>query len=203
MRALGFLILFGLLCFVVAEVVLLIVAGGWVNRTFEAQIGSGGWLVILLWLVAAGFIGVRLAKWHGTKIPAAFFAGNAGKHVIGAVGGVLLAVPGLMTDVIGLILLLPPVQTAFSKLGSAILSVVIKRVIGRFMGGGAGGLGGLGGLAGMMGGMGGGMTGGKAGGGNPGGNPFGGFPFPDMKPDDRVTLGGKKPGKTYDTTAEK
>jgi UPF0716 protein FxsA len=93
----------------------------------------------------------------------------------------MVAMPGLLSDMLGLLLLLPPVQLALGRVGNAVVASVAKRAMGGMMGGAGGGLFGAFGK-------------------------MGGSPFPGMqprgfpgKPDDRVV---RKP-KIIDTTVEK
>jgi len=102
-----FLIGLILLAFPIAELILLIALGeqyGW-------------WL--LLYLVAIGYLGIRLIRGEKQLISAKMMqslstGGNPIKTVLGSarnmVAGVLLLIPGVITDVIAVILLLIPIQ---------------------------------------------------------------------------------------------
>jgi UPF0716 family protein affecting phage T7 exclusion len=133
-------------------------------------------LPVVLLLIATSYIGVRVAIWHGRKLPMDLLAGNAGRRLIAVAGGALLAFPGFASDALGLLLLLPPVQSLLAGLGQRIAMSLLRNIMGRMGGGGM-----PGGFPGM-----------------PGGFPGG--PFPGMKPDDRMF---KPPHKTIDTTVEK
>jgi UPF0716 family protein affecting phage T7 exclusion len=132
----------------------------------------------LLAVVATTYIGIRVAVHHGGKLPMDLLAGQGGRRLVAVAGGVLLAFPGFVSDALGLLLLLPPVQLVLGGLGQRVAMSLLRNVMGRMMGGG--------GFPGMP------------PGGFPGMPPGG--PFPGMKPDDRVF---KKPTKTIDTTVEK
>jgi hypothetical protein len=115
--------------------------------------------------------------------------GTIGRRLIGIIGGILLAFPGFVSDVPGLLFSLPPVQILLGRLGAAIAASVAKRTIG-----------------GMFRGAGGFPGSGFPGGGMPG-IPPGMFPkgFPGLKPDDSLPFG-RPPGgapKTYDVEPEK
>jgi UPF0716 family protein affecting phage T7 exclusion len=160
----GFLLFILLLC---VEFYVLLVVMGWVKDILGP----------ILVLVALMVVGVKLAQFHAKRLPIDLMSGKGGGRLIALIGALLIAVPGFITDVIGLLLQLPFVQRLFSKLGMALAASVVKRA----MGGGFGK-------------------------GFPGGFPAGGFPtgpFPGMKPDDRITTG--KPGgpKTYDVQPDK
>lgn len=180
MKALGCFGLLALLSWLALETYVYLLVAGYLNTHHGASLGTAGWWLPMLWILAALVVGIKLAKRHVTQIVAGILTGTAGRHVVGALGAVLLAIPGLLTDLPGLLLLLPPVQIGLGKLGNKIVSSIVKQVMGRMMGGG-GGLGGF---------------------------PFpGGFgaksPFPGMMPkaDDRIPF--KKPGKIIDTTVER
>jgi UPF0716 family protein affecting phage T7 exclusion len=114
----------------------------------------------LLVIIATSYIGVRVAIWHGQKLPLDLLAGTAGRRLIAVLGGVLLAFPGLVSDVLGLLLLLPPLQSVLAGFGQRLASSLMRNIMSR-------------------------MGGGSFPGGMPGGFPGG--PFPGMKPDDRFT----------------
>ena len=161
------------------------------------------YFVPLVVIGVLSIIGVALIRKTITQIPMALLGGNGGRLMVRMVAGGLLVFPGLFTDVLGLILLVPGVSGLFSTLGNKILAAVIKRSMSAMMKGGPGGAGGFAAFGQM-----GGFPGAKG-----GGFPFPGFPAPGgaaprLSPDDQASfppkgrLGGKPP-KTYDTTAEK
>ena len=102
-----FLIGLILLAFPIAEIVLLVELGqryGW-------------WL--LLYLVVIGYLGLQLIRGEKQQIPAKMMqsmseGGNPIKAMLGSarnmVAGVLLIIPGVISDVIAAILLLIPIQ---------------------------------------------------------------------------------------------
>ena len=107
-----FLIILILLAFPFAEIFVLI------------QLGDryGWWL--LLYLVAAGFLGLQLIRGEKLLITAKMMqslssGGNPIKTMLGSarnmVAGVLLIIPGIITDIIAAILLLIPINNANSK----------------------------------------------------------------------------------------
>jgi UPF0716 protein FxsA len=184
MKALGCLGLLILLTWLGLETWAYYATATHLNGAYGQAIGSGGWWLPALWIVAMIFVGLRVVKHQVAQVVPAFLTGNAGQHVIGALGGVLLVIPGLLSDVAGLILLVPPVQMLLGKLGNAIVASVMKRMMGGMFGG-KGGASPFGGRS---------PFGGTS--------PFGGFGAPSRS-DDRVTFAGKRSGKTYDTVAEK
>ena len=190
MRTFGCLALLGLVGWLTLEVWAWLALSQYLNQHFEAQIGSGGYLLTIGWMIVMFFIGVRFTKYHAARIMGGLLTGQAGRHILGAVGGVLVALPGFLSDLPGFLLLLPPVQMVLGTLGNALVAAVVKQTMGRMMGG-AGGL--FGGMqaGGMMGGLGG-MF--------PGMQPRSGS-GPAMKPDDQFVRP-KRP-KIIETTVEK
>jgi len=175
MRALGCLGVLLVLSWLFVEAWAYILTARFLNASFGESIGSGGWWLPAVWIIAMAVVGVKLVKHHVAQVVPALLMGKAGRHVVGAFGGVLLLIPGIISDVVGLFLLLPPVQIALGKLGNAVVASIVKRTMGSMFGGGkAGPLGGF---------------------------PLGG-PFPGMSPraDDRAAF---KVPKTYDTTVER
>jgi UPF0716 family protein affecting phage T7 exclusion len=75
----------------------------------------------------AAVIGVKLAKWHGGRVVQGFLLGTAGRHAIGALGGVLIVLPGVGSDLLGILLLLPPVQALFGRAGNLIMAAIVRR----------------------------------------------------------------------------
>ena len=124
-----------------------------------------------------------------TGMFAAFMANRAGAHVVGIIGGVLMIIPGFITDVIGLLLVLPGLNRLAGKLGNLIIGAVVRASLAKMAGGGFPGAGFPGGFPGFPGG----------GGGIPG-VPKGMGRFPGFaKPDDRRAY----PPKIIDTKPEK
>jgi UPF0716 family protein affecting phage T7 exclusion len=182
-KGLGCLVLLAAFAWFGVEAIVFYEATVFLNRQFEASIGSGGWIILLVWAVLMVVIGVKLAKAHLPQIMAGLLTGTAGRHLIAVIGAVLLAIPGLLSDVFGLVLLFPPVQILLGKLGTKLVSSISRFAMQRVMGG-----------------KGGPFAGGFPGGGFPGGA------FPGMKPmtpDDRARFPAKKSGKIIDVTPEK
>ena len=148
----------------------------------------------LLAVAATSILGAVMIRRHVAGLPKSMLDGTIGRRLIGIIGGILLAFPGFVSDVPGLLLILPPVQMLFGRLGAAIAASVAKRTMSKMFGGG------------MPGGFpGGGFPGGFPGSGKPGGIPPGMFPkgFPKLTPDERLSFGksGAAP-KTYDVKPE-
>lgn len=141
-----------------------------------------GWLVFF-WFIIAAVIGITLIrKGLATLNPMAQQMKAGGlmnpsmrppentmiKSVAMAVAGLLLLIPGLISDVLALLVILPPVQKKLKDMANnyvmnnqqKMMEMMAKQMGGQNPFGGAGGMGGMGG---------------------PGGNPFGGQnPFGGM-----------------------
>ncbi len=145
------------------------------------------WLGAILATAVASIVGVVIVKRQAAALPQELlgsFMGVPGKglgrRVVAILGGILLAIPGPATDVVGILLLLPPVQMLLAALAARIAMSIAKQTMGKMMAGG-GLFGGIGGAAG-------------------GGSPFPGMmPFAGLKPDDRTP---RRP-KTYEVEAER
>jgi UPF0716 family protein affecting phage T7 exclusion len=138
----------------------------------------------ILLVVATSIVGVKILQYQLKRLPQAIVGGNLGRRLVGVIGAVFIIVPGFISDALGLLLLLPPVQALLAGVGTVIGASLAKRTMGRMFGGG------------MF------PPGGAPGGfpGFPGGFPQGGFPA--LKPDDQLPFG--RPGpKTYDVKPEK
>lgn len=103
-RLIPLLILAGL----VAEIASII----WVGKAL-------GLIPTLLLLFASGFVGIRLLKMAGTSVMEAFrspvqpsspMRGVGGMAVTRVLAGLLFLIPGFFSDVLALLVLLPPVQ---------------------------------------------------------------------------------------------
>ena len=117
-----------LLLFVVAEMAALIMLG----RTF------GVWPTILL-VLGGGIVGAWVARWQGMRtamraqnqmasgvLPTAEMTDG----LLIAVAAVLLIIPGVLTDVLGLALLLPPTRALLKR---AVIGQLTRRSpLGRF-----------------------------------------------------------------------
>ena len=135
MKALGCLGLLAVLSWLCLEAWAYMFTARLLNAHFAESIGSGGWWIPAVWIVAMAIVGGRIVKYHVAQVIPALLAGKAGRHVVGALGGVLIAIPGLISDIPGLLLLLPPVQTALGSLGNALVASVVKRSMGKMFGG--------------------------------------------------------------------
>jgi UPF0716 family protein affecting phage T7 exclusion len=170
---LGFLLFIGLMC---VEFYVLLVVMGWMKDVLGP----------LLIMAVMTVVGVKVAQFHAKRLPQALISGEGGGRLMGLIGGLLIIIPGFITDIIGLILQLPLVQKMFSKVGMLLAASLVKRAMG--------------------GGFGKGFPGGFPGGGFPGGGfPGGAFPpggFPGLKPDEQLPLNKSKP-KTYDVQPDK
>jgi UPF0716 family protein affecting phage T7 exclusion len=189
MRKIGcllFLLVVGLLA--VALWFALLVAE-WVSPGNPEYLGS------ILGVVILSIIGFQVARSRSRRLPQAMMAGTPGPAFVGLLGAMLIALPGYLSGLVGLLLQLPALQRAFGTVATTLL----MRNLQKMMGGGMGGLGGM-----PPGGFPGGFPGGTPPGGFPGGFPgkFPGAPppgaFPGMQPDSR-----SRRGKVIDTTAER
>jgi UPF0716 family protein affecting phage T7 exclusion len=168
----------------------------------------GDYLIPIIVMIVLGFVGFRLVRKSVAILPMTLLTGGSGRLLVRIIAGGLLIFPGLVTDALGLLLLIPGVSHLFSKLGDKILASVLKRSMGKMFAGQAGGFGAFGGMAGMGGFGGFPPPGGGGGPGIPGFPGFGGQPqTPKLTPDERAQFPRApkppKPPKTYDTTAEK
>ena len=167
MARIGCLVFLAALGLLALEVYVYLVFAHWAHGHFES---INGYLEPLILIVVDGVIGVRIAQRAIAQAPMAMMTGGAGRLIVRAVGGVLIAFPGLVSDVLGLLLILPGLSHVFGRLGDKIAASIMKRSLQKMFGAAGGAK----------------MPPGMA------------FPFPGMKPDDRVGGG----PKTYDTTAE-
>jgi UPF0716 family protein affecting phage T7 exclusion len=175
MRGIGCISILLFIFLLCVEFYVLLVVMGWMKDILGP----------LLILAVMTVVGVKVAQFHMKRLPQALMSGQGGRRVIGLVGGLLIVIPGFITDIVGLLLQVPFVQRLFSKLGMLVAASLVKRAMG-------GGLG-----KGFPGFPGGGFPGGFPGGAFPGG------PFPGMKPDDRITSGKAGGPKTYDVQPDK
>lgn len=110
--------LFLLLGWPLAEIALFVVIGGKI----------GLWAT-LAWVLLSAVLGVALLRWalvrqavalRDMRNPAQMLSGGA----MGLAAGLLLILPGFLTDALGLLLLLPPVQALLARALAARLHVV-------------------------------------------------------------------------------
>jgi UPF0716 protein FxsA len=91
------------------EIALFVAVGGWI----------GVWGVLSL-VVLGALVGVGLLRGRLARVPALLQAGGDPARLLAqgamtAIGAVLLIAPGFLTDILGLALLLPPVQRAIAR----------------------------------------------------------------------------------------
>ncbi len=146
-------------------------------------------LPILLLQLGLIVFGVMIVKGAINRLPSALMGSmlgqnaDAGRLLVRVLAGILLIVPGFFLDVVGLLLLLPPVQALFGSLGQRLAMSLVRQQMSKMFPGG---------MPGRPGGM-------------PGGFPFPGGAFPGMQargpltPDARVGKG----GKVVDVVAER
>ncbi|MFB2537854.1 MULTISPECIES: FxsA family protein [unclassified Acinetobacter] len=147
-------IILAVLIAIVVEILTWIVVGKW--------LGSG-WYVFF-WFIAAFFIGLAIVKKNskdimpqlqqmqmGGAIGMGAVGEHTGKKLAMMVAGLLLAIPGLWTDLFAVLLLLPPVQNALKGVAMTAMQKRQQAMMEKMMGGMGGGFGGA-----NMGGMGGG-----------------------------------------------
>jgi UPF0716 family protein affecting phage T7 exclusion len=159
---LGVLILIGVFCL---ELYLYLVIGQRFNE----------FLVPLMVMVAMGVAGFQVVRYHVARLPTAMLGGRGGRHIVGLVAGGLLIFPGLGTDALGLLMLVPGIYHLLGRVGDVVAMSLARHGMRRMFGANFGGMGGAAGA---------------------------GFPFPGMRPDDRAAFPRRGP-KTYDAQAEK
>lgn len=141
------MILFVLIA-IVAEILVWILVGNWVGS---------GWYVFF-WFIAAFVMGLNLLRGSTAHIMpqmqqmqmGAMMGGNPqmGKHLTRAIAGLLLAIPGLISDVIAVLLLIPFVQNLFKNIAMKAMQKRQEAMMNQMMGGMMGGQAGAGGAQG-------------------------------------------------------
>jgi UPF0716 protein FxsA len=115
------LILLAILCIPIAEIAVLIKAG---------QVIGVGWTLVLI--VLSGILGAALMRRQGLKVLAETQRKlDRGELPVGEMfdglcvlmAGTLLLIPGFLTDVVGLLLFIPPVRLL---LGTLLLSAIMR-----------------------------------------------------------------------------
>ena len=159
------------------EVWVYMLVSDWVGmHVFGSKLS--GYLPVAVGVIVCLVIGIKIAKWHASRVMGGLLTGTAGKHAVGALSGALLAIPGVILKVPALILMIPLTQRLLGATAATILGAVVRRQMAAMMGGGKGGFPG-------------------------GGFPGGGFPFAG-RADDQIPFPGMKARpKTIDTTAER
>ena len=116
----------------VLELVVAVQVGQLIGTGWTALLVLAGCALGVVVLRRVGLAAVRLlgdrGQWSGPRHagPAGPVGAGAGAALLG-LAGVLLLVPGLLTDAVGLVLLLPPVRAV---LGRRLASAVQRRVVG-------------------------------------------------------------------------
>lgn len=116
---------------------------------FVGKLVGSGWYVFF-WFVAAFFIGLNLLRRSTTHIMPQMqqmqmtgqMAGDmqsSGKYMVRAIAGFLLMLPGLLTDVIAVLLLIPAVQNVFKNTAMKIMQQRQQAMMNKMMGGMGGG----------------------------------------------------------------
>ncbi|WP_432489263.1 FxsA family protein [Kineococcus sp. SYSU DK018] len=131
-------VLLGLLVLLAVEV--------WLLVLLADVITSVGMLVLLVVETLAGVAVLRRAgrralgalRSAGQAFPGAFPGGAAppgpgpvGDAVLVGAGGALLVLPGLLSDVLALLCLLPPTRVLVRRLGARLLRARLRRALGR------------------------------------------------------------------------
>lgn len=121
----------------VAEVALVVLLVRWL-----------GWWPVFWLMVATGFVGGWLIKREGVRawsaVNAAIRSGRAPDRDLSSsraliTGGILLALPGFVTDILGLLMVIPATRGMVRRLWSALVPSMPGLHDGRPRGGGAGG----------------------------------------------------------------
>jgi len=117
LQTVGIRVLLGLLLWGMAEIAAFVVVGAWI-----------GVLGVLALVLGSGVLGVTLLRRQGLQAVGQMRGGvvmlrpeGLGAAGFTVLGGVLLVLPGLLTDLVGLVLLIPFVQRW-----------VLLRLVGRF-----------------------------------------------------------------------
>lgn len=137
----------GLIFFILIAIVAEILT--WI---FVGDLVGSGWYVFF-WFIAAFFIGLSMLRSSTAHIMPQMQqmqmgglggadAGGMGQHLPRAIAGLLLVIPGLLTDFVAVLMLLPPVQQAFKGLAMKALQkrqeAMMNQMMGGMMGGQAG-----------------------------------------------------------------
>lgn len=126
--------IFLILVMIVAEILTWVMVGRW--------LGSG-WYVFF-WFIAAFMIGLTLLKSCKAQLSTLqmnLMTGIApdGSIIGRALAGVLLMIPGLLTDLLALLVLLPPVQRKMQTVAMGALQKRQGAMLSKMMGGNAAG----------------------------------------------------------------
>lgn len=136
----------GLILFVLIAIVAEILV--WI---FVGNLVGSGWYVFF-WFIAAFFIGLSMLRSSTAHIMPQMQQmqmtggldanGGMGQHLPRAIAGFLLLVPGLLTDAVAVLMLLPPVQRAFKDVAMKAMQKRQQAMMNQMMGGMMGGMGG-------------------------------------------------------------
>lgn len=99
------------------------------------------WVGAFVLAIIVCLIGVRIVKIKLAKMTTALLQGEPGRAMVGIAGAILIAKPGFITAILGVLLQIPWCQRRFASLGARILASLTKRAMqqmgGRFPGAGA------------------------------------------------------------------
>lgn len=116
----------------------------------------GSMWYVFFWFIAAFFIGMNMIRTHATGLMPQMQQMQQGQmsadpnltnNLPKIIAGLFLMIPGLMTDLIALLILIPPVQSAFKAI---MMKTMMKRqqaMMEKMMGGMMGDMNGMGGNA--------------------------------------------------------
>mgnify|MGYP003602090961 CR=1 FL=1 len=117
----------------------------------------GSMWYVFFWFIAAFFIGMNMIRTHATGLMPQMQQMQQGQmsadpnltnNLPKIIAGLFLMIPGLMTDLIALLILIPPVQSAFKAI---MMKTMMKRqqaMMEKMMGGMMGDMNGMGGMGG-------------------------------------------------------
>lgn len=133
----------GLILFVLIAIVAEILV--WI---FVGNLVGSGWYVFF-WFIAAFFIGLSMLRSSTAHIMPQMqqmqmtggldASGGMGQHLPRAIAGFLLLVPGLLTDAIAVLMLLPPVQRVFRDVAMKAMQKRQQAMMDKMMNGMMGG----------------------------------------------------------------
>lgn len=164
-------------CFLILLVFGLLAGEVWVYLLVSQAFRPPDYLIPILIMVGMAIVGYKVIRYHAPRMAQSVLTGLPGRHFVGIVAGALMVFPGLASDAIGLLLLLPGINHVAGKACNVIAMSVLRNSMQKLFKG-------VGGMA--------------------GGFPFPGMQpgAPGMKPDEQAKFS-RKPPKTYDTEAEK
>lgn len=116
----------------------------------------GSMWYVFFWFIAAFFIGMNMIRSHAAGLMPQMQQMQQGQmsadpnltnNLPKIIAGLLLMIPGLITDVIALLILIPPVQAAFKAMAMKTMMKRQQAMMEKMMGGMMGDMGGMGGNA--------------------------------------------------------